>query len=268
MTTFARVNFNSLLYKQFRPEYTRCFFEKVYAYHKTHGGVFQNALDVGTGTGQVASLIADDFEHVTATDPSQSMLNGITQHSKITYLRGSAEKLEFPDNSFDLITSAQSAHWFDFPAFKEEAKRVLRPNGTLAISVYQVARFPDYPRSSNLLYEYAVNYLESYWEPGRLKLMDGLKDYDLSDFKQTERHVYPDNEGPPLIEMNMSLNHLRMYMKTWSAHVRLMEKEHPIEDPSEVLVHKIAAEEGISDWDQPIRTVWPYVLILAKSPKS
>jgi ubiquinone/menaquinone biosynthesis C-methylase UbiE len=46
---------------------------------------------------------------------------------------GTAEATLLPESSVDLITAAQAFHWFDEEKFKSEAKRILRPNGKVAI---------------------------------------------------------------------------------------------------------------------------------------
>lgn len=47
-----------------------------------------------------------------------------------------AEELPFEDASVDLLASFTAAHWFDTGKFMNEAKRVLRPGGCVAISTY------------------------------------------------------------------------------------------------------------------------------------
>ncbi len=51
---------------------------------------------------------------------------------------GSDESIPVPDNSTDLVTCAQSVHWFDYPIFCKEADRVLTPHGCIALYGYGV----------------------------------------------------------------------------------------------------------------------------------
>lgn len=46
--------------------------------------------------------------------------------------KGSGEDVPVPDSSVDLITCAQSMHWFDMEKFFTECDRVLKPNGCIA----------------------------------------------------------------------------------------------------------------------------------------
>jgi ubiquinone/menaquinone biosynthesis C-methylase UbiE len=64
-------------------------------------------LDVGTGTGRVALLLAHGAARVTAIDASEEMLaiarkRAAAELVAIRFLRGDAHKLEFPDRSFDV----------------------------------------------------------------------------------------------------------------------------------------------------------------------
>lgn len=45
---------------------------------------------------------------------------------------------QFSQSSISLITVCQAAHWLDLPPFFVECKRVLRPNGVLALIVYSL----------------------------------------------------------------------------------------------------------------------------------
>lgn len=67
-------------------------------------------LDVGTGTGRVALLLAHGAAHVTAVDASEEMLAIARQRAeaelvKIRFERGDAHKLDFPDRAFDAVVS-------------------------------------------------------------------------------------------------------------------------------------------------------------------
>lgn len=99
----------------------------------------KRVLDIGTGTGLVAVILAKEHPEwqVTAIDISEDMLviaretaarNGISD--KIDFRIASAEALPFPDNSFDLVVSNTSLHLWAEPlkVFKEIA-RVTAPGG-------------------------------------------------------------------------------------------------------------------------------------------
>jgi SAM-dependent methyltransferase len=67
-------------------------------------------LDVGTGTGRAALLLARDGADVTGVDASSEMLAVARQHASadglaVRFVEGDAHALEFPDRSFDVAVS-------------------------------------------------------------------------------------------------------------------------------------------------------------------
>jgi ubiquinone/menaquinone biosynthesis C-methylase UbiE len=99
-------------------------------------------LDVATGTGRLPIALCDheDFNgHVIATDLSRRMLEQAAAkmqgEARITFLRCAAERLPFPDNSFDVVTCLEA---LEFMESREDALRecvrVLRPGGVLLIT--------------------------------------------------------------------------------------------------------------------------------------
>jgi ubiquinone/menaquinone biosynthesis C-methylase UbiE len=109
------------------------------------------------------------------------MLEAAVQKPNIDYQVCSAEKLPFEDKSIDVITSAQAFHWFKHDEFFKEAKRILKPNGTIAILGYAFARIKDSPKASLLLEELGTKTLEHYWgkekDPGYMILTAMLTEY-------------------------------------------------------------------------------------------
>lgn len=62
-----------------------------------------------------------------------------------------AEDLQLADSSVDLVTVAQAVHWFDMPAFYNQCRRVLKPDGVLAAWGYGLFRFSDNPLATSAL---------------------------------------------------------------------------------------------------------------------
>jgi len=94
------------------------------------------ALDLGCGGGHAAFHIAPHIGQVVAYDMSVEMLNAVARTAaaknlgNIVSRQGVAEKLPFPDASFDLVVSRFSAHhWDDLGAGLREARRVLKDGG-------------------------------------------------------------------------------------------------------------------------------------------
>jgi ubiquinone/menaquinone biosynthesis C-methylase UbiE len=55
------------------------------------------------------------------------------ESGKARYLRGEAERTGLPGASVDLVTAAQSFHWFDTTRALTEFERILRPDGWCAV---------------------------------------------------------------------------------------------------------------------------------------
>lgn len=96
-------------------------------------------LDVGCGTGANVLLLRE-FGRVHGVDAHDEALRLCRERGIAEVERGNAEELEFPDQSFDLVTSLEVLEHVedDFRALREVA-RVLRVGGRALITV------PAYP---------------------------------------------------------------------------------------------------------------------------
>jgi ubiquinone/menaquinone biosynthesis C-methylase UbiE len=128
----------------------------------------RRVLDVGTGTGRAAFLLAGAGAHVTGVDASEQMLaiareRAAREHADVVFQTGDAHELDFPSRSFDLVVSlrvlmhtprwrqciaelcrvADRAVIFDYPAVSSTAllqsiaRKVLHPFG-LSSEPYRV----------------------------------------------------------------------------------------------------------------------------------
>lgn len=92
-------------------------------------------LDIGAGNGFTAERLSDTQDGpIVAMEPARAMID---QHRKIPWVRGDAEALPFADNRF----AGAYATWayffpgsFNIQKGVEEAERVVRPGGILAIA--------------------------------------------------------------------------------------------------------------------------------------
>jgi SAM-dependent methyltransferase len=116
-------------------------------------------LDVGTGSGLVAIVAAQQGARATGVDPTPALLAKATENAAlagcpdIEWQPGAAEALPFADASFDVVLS-QYAHMFspqpDTAA--REMLRVLKPGGRIAFAAWT----PDglAPRLMGLTFRY------------------------------------------------------------------------------------------------------------------
>lgn len=96
-------------------------------------------LDIGTGPGFFAIILAEMGYQVTAVDYTESMLEKARYNAggllkKINFLRMNAEELEFEDCSFDVVVS-RNLTWNLLHPEKaySEWERVLKPGGLLLV---------------------------------------------------------------------------------------------------------------------------------------
>ncbi len=122
----------SLQYSQYRPNYP----EKLYRYLLSECRDRKLAWDAGTGNGQAAKKLSIYFEQVCATDISSSQILNSFSESNITYKVSNEQVPSLKKRSVDLITVAQSLHWFDTNIFYSEAKRLLKRYGLIACWCY------------------------------------------------------------------------------------------------------------------------------------
>lgn len=97
-------------------------------------------LDMGCGTGYLLRVLADHYpgaEQLVGIDAAPQMVQmaaAATRDDRLTFAVGVAEKIGYPDDTFDLIVSTTSFdHWSDQQAGLHECARVLRPGGRLVL---------------------------------------------------------------------------------------------------------------------------------------
>ena len=103
---------------------------------RVSGGRFANALDVGCGEGRFCRMLKAAGIRATGIDPTPALLDQARKRDASgDYRFGRAERLEFPDASFDLVVSYITL--VDIPDFRTaigEMARVLSPGGSLLIA--------------------------------------------------------------------------------------------------------------------------------------
>lgn len=168
------------------------------------------ALDVGCGSGQLTALLAKQFDSVVGIDPSADQLGQAPKAKNVTYFEQSAENMDLPENSVDLIVAAQAAHWFDLKPFYRCARKVGNEEAVLALVTYGV---PYLSGSVNTAFQkgYWCD-LHEFWPPERLHVETG---YASLDFPFTPLDV------PGLsCRKTVTLQQFIGYVTTWSAYAQ------------------------------------------------
>lgn len=230
-------------YAKFRPSYP----QDLYKFLKENLIQSETAWDCGTGNGQVASELAKFFKEVQATDISKQQLENAVKRPNITYSLQRAEKTNFPETSFDLITVAQAVHWFDFKDFYKEAQRVLKPEGIIAVFGYSL--FKSNLETDEVILNFYSNIIGSFWDEERRYLDEKY---------QTIPFPFQEVQTPKFQQKyQWTLEHLIGYLKTWSA-VKHYEKSKG-KNPVDLIENDLKAAFG-----KKAQVVFPILLRLGK----
>lgn len=106
----------------------------------------KHVLEVSCGHGGGASWITRHLSpaHYTGLDLNPTGIRFCQQQHRVPgldFIQGDAQKLPFPDASFDAVINVEASHCYpDFPGFLSEVARVLRPGGHF---LYADFRFSD-----------------------------------------------------------------------------------------------------------------------------
>ncbi len=99
---------------------------------------YEALLDVGCGTGFLINILARRKPaRYCGLDLSGEMIR-VAEGKAIPgaeFTEGSADRLPYPDGSFDIVACSQSFHHYPYPEkAMQEAKRVLKPGGLYILS--------------------------------------------------------------------------------------------------------------------------------------
>ncbi len=144
-------------YAKYRDIYPPEFYERISARGLCIKG--QNVLDIGTGTGVLPRNMYHYGARWTGTDISDNQIEQakkLSAEMDIDYYAVPAEKLDFPDSSFDVITACQCIWYFDHERIMPELYRMLKPDGRFLVLYMAWLPFEDKiaGASENLVLKY------------------------------------------------------------------------------------------------------------------
>src|SRR5690606_33901684 len=169
------------------------------------------AWDCGTGNGQAAISLAQYFQQVVATDASAAQLAAAIPHDRVSYRHASAECSGLEPASVDLVSVAQALHWFDIEHFYAEVRRVLRPDGIIAVWCYGVVEL-DGDEANSLLQHFYHHVVGPYWPAERRHVESGYCELPFP---------FTAIEAPPFgMGVVWTRSQLMGYLRSWSATAR------------------------------------------------
>ncbi|TMB55890.1 MAG: methyltransferase domain-containing protein [Chloroflexi bacterium] len=147
-------------YDRFRPGYPDELFDAIQ--QRLELSPRPQVVDLGAGTGRASLAMAERGWRVTAVEPGQAMLDVLRARATdagllVATIQADAESTGIDPTSVDLVTAAQSFHWFDADQALNEMARILRPGGGIALfwNVRDPERSPFLADYSGLLRRYA-----------------------------------------------------------------------------------------------------------------
>jgi SAM-dependent methyltransferase len=236
-------------YARFRPGYPRELFDYLVSIAPSR----RLAWDCGTGNGQAAAGLASVFDAVIATDASEKQITNAELHERVDYLVAPAEDSSIDFGTVDLIMVAQALHWFDLDRFYAEARRVLKSDGVLAASAYNLLHIN--PAIDEVVNRYYYEVVGPFW-PQERKLVE-----------QFDNLPFPFHEiDPPKFEMTAqwNLDHLVGYLRTWSSTQRFMAAKGS--DPLKQIMGELRAAWGTPE--QTRNVIWPLTLRIGRKTKN
>lgn len=123
---------------------TRPFFWRELGHLKQYARMEQNVLDIGCGNGRLIDLLRGKNISYTGVDSSKELIEIAKKNrgKEGSFMHANALSLPFEDESFDTTFSIAVLHHVPSADFRDrfvhEAYRVLRPRGTLVLTVWNL----------------------------------------------------------------------------------------------------------------------------------
>jgi SAM-dependent methyltransferase len=190
-------------YRAFRPGYPPALF----AWLASVSPGRERAVDLGCGSGQASVGLARHFEEVIGVDPSAEQVARAVAHPQVRYRVAPAEATGLPAACADLVTAAQSAHWFDPEGLRRELERIARPGAIFSAFTYGLTRVD--PAVDAVVFRFFRDVLGRHWPPETAHIGTGYR---------TLPFPWPEIEAPTLAHReSWTVGRLLGYLGTWSA---------------------------------------------------
>ena len=99
---------------------------------------FNHGLDIGSGTGQSAIALSNYCSQVAGVEPSLDMLENSIPSAKVTYTHFDKELIDFPDQTFDIVTFAGSLFYAKSQHIADEVARVSKTSAVILVYDFEI----------------------------------------------------------------------------------------------------------------------------------
>jgi SAM-dependent methyltransferase len=110
--------------------------------------------DVGAGTGMLSDVFLTGGNRVIAVEPNAEMREACAElhegDSQLSLIDGTAEATGLEAASVEMVSVGRALHWFDVEPAMQEFRRVLKPDGWVAVIAFGRAKDG---REENIAYE-------------------------------------------------------------------------------------------------------------------
>ncbi|KAG2208239.1 hypothetical protein INT47_006094 [Mucor saturninus] len=263
-------------YHKFRPSYSQEIYSLIYQFHSQTGGEYTLAIDAGCGTGQSTAALSKQFTKVYGIDTLKDQLDCAITKDNITYKLGPAEDLsDFKDGTVDMVSVATAFHWFQQDIFFSQVKRVLKPNGTLAVFSYYYPVIKDAPEANGVIQDLTEGDFDKYANSNIHYIKNMYREIQFP-FDTQKWYISPETAdtthisetiNAPLMEASMTIDRFADYMKTSSAYFNYLDDPENAgkEDPVDKMISKLMKFLDVTDTGYITHLEWPTVLVLAKN---
>ncbi|MEO7997611.1 MAG: class I SAM-dependent methyltransferase [Gemmatimonadaceae bacterium] len=196
-------------YSAFRPNYPDSLFKALVEVVGREKSANAFVWDCAAGNGQASLALAEHFKRVFATDASVAQISGAPVHANLTRAAATAEACPLRAGSVDVVTVAQALHWFNFERFYAEVKRVLAPNGVIAVWSYGLVRVDTNARLEAAIDHFSEQTIKDWWPTERRYVNEAYTTLPFP-FELIE---FP----PQHMSASWTQQQLLGYLRTWSS---------------------------------------------------
>jgi SAM-dependent methyltransferase len=150
--------------------------------------------DVGCGTGILSRLLCDAGNRVFGVEPNAAMLDAARKSLRdcahFVAVLGKAEATTLKSRLVDLVTAAQSFHWFEPREARREFARIMKPGGSVVLlwNERRMDATPFMTAYEQLLVRFGVDYhkVKPLWNKNSLPEFFGKPGFQTAVFENPQ----------------------------------------------------------------------------------